>query len=1034
MEMMDESFWFDPSVLKSGLLNQTIHLRDLKDIRKRLDNDQLTTQLFLEISFVLSQINAPALALTSLDRLLANTPEPGETVNQWLREKERFHRFIRMLGSSSFLSQILIQQYPDIMDLITVENQKIRREQLIEIAISLTSNRQSENEVTDALRRFRLQWTVMIATADLLDQAAVRETTRRISDLADACLEAALKWSLERARKRYGTPLTGSGEVCQIVAIALGKLGGVELNYSSDVDLIFICDDEGHTQTHRPIRSSEFFSRVISDFLRVLGGSASSLFVLRVDLRLRPEGNQGPLIMSLEQTLAYYDSVGRTWERQALIKMRPCAGSLALGEEFRVAIEPFVYERYLTSMEIAEIQALKRRIEHRAQSTGVSEWDVKTGHGGIRDIEFLVQFLQLLNGRNLREIRNSNSLESMWCLRNNGCLKLDEYERLQQNYIFLRKIEHLLQLSDDRQTHKIPANPESRRRLANQMGFLAGSVWEGPDGPFERFSRDYKRRTSENNAILNRLLHHAFFMDEPQGSDPLSDLILDPEMPEEIRVQALNPIGFSNQVVAFENLQAMAREENPYFSTPRCRHFFAALIPKLLKSIMTSASPDQTLTAMESISRGFPGKAEFWESLNSSPGLIQAFTEIAGLNKIARDSMLTRPESIGNWVRFSLNDQHLTCEEIQSNITSQLKYKRHDRSVLRDTRDDLWLRVVLQHRFPLSGNDVRNLTSQLSNIADSIIRYYANQIQEEGLIRWRQITGQNAGPGKWHIIALGKLGGEDLLFHSDLDLMFLHEVNPEIIPNRLRLSAESYFQDLAARLIRGLDGVGPKFVYRIDTRLRPFGSSGPLSISVEQFEKYYRSKDSRLWERLALLRARPIYLDPTHEIDIRELVRDMTFLNDHSPSEIANEIRYLRDKTLNSKDDAISDLKRAKGGVHEAELLIQALQMRHFRASKTIAKTNILDAIQQLQNPGILKPEIANRISQIYLFYREIETVARIYRNRLTSHLVIQNEELPFLDQMIDQNSIFPGLTIPQKIHACQTDLHEIFQSLLQSL
>lgn len=1026
---MDEEFWYLPQILQSGILNKPNHSRDLKDLRKRLGNDTLAIELFQEIAKSLPDIVDSGLALTSLDRLLVLTQSPAETVKGWLTEKSKFRRFIRLLGSSSFLSQILIQQYPDIMNLIFFQDQQIRRDPLVQLAISLTCKRQSEKEVTDVLRKFRLEWTLVIASADLLDQLGISETTRFISHLADACLEAALAWSMDRARKRFGIPLTTVGTPCQLVAIALGKLGGVELNYSSDVDLIFICDEDGKTNSQRPIHSSEFFSRVITDFLKILGGSASSSFVLRVDLRLRPEGNQGPLLMNLEQTLAYYDTVGRTWERQALIKMRPCAGSLQLGEEFCNSIEPFVYQRYLTSIEIAEIQALKRRIEHRAKSTGVSEWDVKTGHGGIRDIEFVVQFLQLLNGRSLKDVRNANSLEAMFRLKNAGCLNADEYESLQRNYIFLRKVEHRLQLSDDRQTHQIPVHTESRRRLADQMGYKPGNQWESPDGPFERFSREYQLRTSENNANLNRLLHHAFFTEDPQGADPLSDLILDPEMPEDMREQALNPIGFLDSSEAFENLQKMAREESPYFSSPRCRHFFAALVPKLLKTIQNSPSPDHTLAQMENLSKEIPGKALFWERLNAQPDFIQSFYEIATFNRIARESVLTSPELIQNWSRFALNTKPMKYDEIQTTIDNSVAIDQTETSALRNLRDELWLNVSLQNHLPYSTHKIQEITQQLSDIATGIIQTFARQIYEEGLIRWRQITSQTSGPGSWAILALGKLGGEDILFHSDLDLMFLHEINPGLNHNRLKLAAEGFFQDLASRFIRGLGGVGPKFVYRVDTRLRPFGSSGPLSISIEQFQKYYQSKDARIWERLALLRARPVYLNGIPELEIRETIRQMTFLIEHTQSEISQEINELRNKTLSSSEEAAFDLKRASGGLHEAELLVQGLQLLHLGKTGNIPVANFQGAVHQLQNIGAIDLDVALELSKIYSYYRQVETGIRILRNRATNPLVIHHDEIPYLEQIIDQNTNHPFMTIHETIRTYQNEIHQIYKN-----
>ena len=432
---------------------------------------------------------------------------------------------------------------------------------------------------------------------------------------------------------------------------------------------------------------------------------------------------------------------------------------------------------------------------------------------------------------------------------------------------------------------------------------------------------------------------------------------------------------------------------------------------------------------MENLSKGIPGKALFWERLNAQPEFIQSFYEIATFNRIARESLLTSPELIQNWGRFALNTNPMKHDEIQNAITNSLSSGKSDISALRNLRDELWLNVALQNHLPYSTDTIQEITQQLSDIATGIIQFFARQIYEEGLSRWRQITSQTSGPGSWAILALGKLGGEDILFHSDLDLMFLHEINPSLNHNRLKLAAEGFFQDLASRFIRGLGGVGPKFVYRVDTRLRPFGSSGPLSISLEQFQKYYQSKDARVWERLALLRARPVYLNGIPELDIRETVRQMTFLIEHTQKEISQEINDLREKTLTSSEDATFDLKRASGGLHEAELLVQGLQLLHLGKTATMPVANFQSAVHQLQTIGVIEPDVALELSKIYSYYRQVETGIRILRNRATNPLVIHNDEIPYLEQVIDQNSNHPFMTIHETIRTYQNEMHQIYQN-----
>ena len=347
--------------------------------------------------------------------------------------------------------------------------------------------------------------------------------------------------------------------------MGLGKLGGQELNYSSDIDLVFLYDQEGATGGPKVISNSEYFARMGSELVRLLAEHTSLGIAYRVDMRLRPDGEQGALASPLGATLGYYVTRGRTWERQALIKCRVVAGDLDLGKSFCDEIQPFVFRRFLGAAEIAEIKSLKRRIEQRTLSAGTSEVEVKTGHGGIRDIEFVVQFLQLLHGGEYPEVRHPTTLTAIARLEQVGCLSTEERCILDDNYRFLRRVEHRLQILFDRQTHEMPREEQARKTLALRMGYLPASGWEDGDSAAQRFMSDYRSKTELNRRILNHLLHDAFSGDNGTAVDLVVDLVLVPEPGADFIKEVLAPYPFKDQQTAYNNLMALRARSFSFF-------------------------------------------------------------------------------------------------------------------------------------------------------------------------------------------------------------------------------------------------------------------------------------------------------------------------------------------------------------------------------------------------------------------------------------------------------------------------------------
>ncbi len=465
--------------------------------------------------------------------------------------------------------------------------------------------------------------------------------------------------------------------------LAFGKHGGEELNYSSDIDLMFLYDADGATHGGlSSIGNDEFHARVASEVIRLLSAHTGHGQAYRVDARLRPEGKRGPLARSLASTLTYYDTLGRTWERQALIKVRPVAGDLELGVRFLQAIESFVYRKYLTFAEINEIKAVKRRIEQIASRAGLSHTEVKTGRGGIRDIEFTIQFLQLLNGGDIPELRQRTTLLAMEALERVGCLTDQEYRVLDDAYRFLRKTEHRLQLLFDLQTHQLPESPEELTKLALRMGYRRKSEIRNPKSEIRNpksendassdcgtriadlFLADYREKTEPTHRILEHLLHQTFAGEGGQA-EPESDLILDPNPePETIR-GVLGRYPFRDPQAAYQNLTQLAQEEVPFLSTRRCRHFLASIAPSLLRALAETPDPDMALVNLEKVTRSLGAKTILWELFSFNPPSLKLYVDLCAWSQFLSEILINNPGMIDELLDSLVLNQPRTAAELR---------------------------------------------------------------------------------------------------------------------------------------------------------------------------------------------------------------------------------------------------------------------------------------------------------------------------------------------------------------------------------
>jgi glutamate-ammonia-ligase adenylyltransferase len=967
---------------------------------------------------ILPRCPDPDMALNNFERFLGN-PAGAEQLPVLLEGRARVLEILLQLFSTSQFFSDLLAANPDYLDMLRIPlRSSPSRAELREQLQGEVDAAFEDSTVLRIFRRFRQRQILRIGTNDIIRDRPLEEITRDISRVADTALEVAVVTALRHIRERFGEPFANSDRHARCVILAFGKLGGKELNYSSDIDLMFLYDEEGNTRGKRitSIGNDDFFARVTTEVVRLLSAHTDRGQAYRVDLRLRPEGQRGPLARSLASTLSYYDTLGRTWERQALIKIRPVAGDIRLGEEFIKAIEPFVYRKYLSFAEINEIKALKRRIEQKTRRAGANETEVKTGHGGIRDIEFAIQFLQLLNGGDLPELRQPNTLKAMLALEKAGCLSDQEYRALDDSYRFLRKTEHRLQLMFDLQTHSLPERRDELRKLALRMGYSQGSgirIQESgvtepslfPDGesldPLDAFMQHYRAKTNFNRQILDHFLHQTF-QGEAGHAEPESDLLLDPH-PDVERIQAvLGRYPFRDPQAAYQNLVQLGTETVPFLSTRRCRHFLASIAPRLLMALSETPDPDMALVNLEKVSASLGGKGILWELFSFNQPSLKLYVELCAWSQFLSEILINNPGMIDELLDSLVLNQPRTAQELSQELAELCRGAADLDPILHSFQDKELLRIGV--RDILGKDSIQATTAALSDLAETILvqiasLQFAPLAKRFGLpyLAEGQRTGQ---PSRFVLLGLGKLGGREMSYHSDLDLILIYEGDGRTGPpanasrfDRFELTDNfHFFTELARNIIKVASYLGPKGrLYQVDMRLRPTGKSGSLVIPLNEFERYFGDGGAQLWERQALTRARVVFGDVDFAGQVQTAVERGAYYLPWKP-ELADQIRDMRERLEAAGSER--DVKRGFGGIIDIEFLVQKYRIKYGPTTPALRNPNTWATLDALCCTGLISDPEHAVLHKSYDFLRLVESRLRIVHNRSLDELPERPEDL----------------------------------------
>ena len=954
-----------------------------------LDLIQTICEQFAEVA---PQLADPDMALNNLERFLQAARSPLAMAALFERDKTSLPNLLLMLNSSQKFSDQLCTD-PASYDLVRMtEGLPVAREALVDELMADVQSLTNREDVMAVLRRFKRRETLRIAYGDIVQKLPVAQIARQISYVADAIVEAALEFAQRSIREKRKQANGHEFSKPRFVVIALGKLGGLELNYSSDIDLVFLFHPMASSTHAREIEAQDYVNRVSQELIQLLTTITELGFAYRVDMRLRPDGKQGPICTNVDYALAYYDSRGRTWERQAYVKARPIAGDLELGIDYLKRMEPWVYRRYLSLADITGIKALKRKIEAHAARENIAQSDVKTGHGGIRDIEFVIQFLQLLNGGASPTVRTSNTLEAIHQLEQAGSLTRQERHLLEENYCFLRKLEHRLQILYDLQTHQLPTHSGQLTKVARRMGVTD----EGKTSALEAFQADYNQRTTVNRSILDHLLHDAF--GDSAETEPEVDLINDPDPQPDTIEKVLERYPFENRQAAYGHLMSLAEEPIPFLSTRRCRLFLASISPRLLAAIAQTPDPNGTLVMLSRVSDSLGGKAALWELFQTNHATLNLYVTLCAACPYLSGILTSNPGMIDQLLDCLLVAHLPDIETLEASLMELARGAEDEAPILHSFKQSQHLRVGV--RDIMGKDDIEATHKELSNVAEVCIKRIIALETERLIDKWGEPrigeppeTTEGATTPIWHpgsdsvgqrcelvVLALGKLGGCEPNYHSDLDLVFLYEADGNTVVERRgpgqSTTNNHFFSELGQRIIQRANHFGPYGrLYEVDPRLRPTGRSGSLAISLDGFVRYFQSGAGQLWERQSLCKVRVIAGSAAAAQRTINAVTEATY-GPPWQSSFAAEIREMRLKLQESASSR--NLKRGLGGTMDTEFVVQMLQLKHGFQLPAIRQTGTLSGLLALEHADLLTADDAEYLRNAYRFQRSLEARIRL--------------------------------------------------------
>jgi glutamate-ammonia-ligase adenylyltransferase len=889
-----------------------------------------------------------------------------------------------VLGGSAYLSDILFRQQQQWPEFFT-RQLRIKSKALGAHLDTLEGHLKSSSSMAEfcrALRRHKQREYLRIGARDLMPEVTLEETLTELTALAEASLEGAYRFCRSEVEKDYGPLyLPGTEKPNRFVILGMGKLGGGELNFSSDIDVIFLYEgDEGESLGGRKGKADArmFFSEVAKKIIYCLGEVTEEGFVFRIDLRLRPLGVNGPLVQSVGSAMLYYESWGQCWERAALIKARPVAGDEEVGAEFLKEVEPFIYRRYLDYTTVDELRHMKMRIENELLAADAKQRNLKLGYGGIREIEFFTQALQLVNGGYVPELREASTLPALEKLARHQFISSRERDKLTQAYRFLRQVEHKVQIVQEAHAHSIPEGQDEEQFLARRLGYRK----KGKLSERQLFWRDHRAHTHAVRAVFDRLFYSAQKEIAGQGASDAGAVWHDLDR-REIIVQELRELGFNEPERAYENLLAVRDGESYAPPGPKRLQVLRTLGPALVADVAKSGAPDRALLNLSRFSHRIGGRTGFLTLLAENPQTMRLLITLFADSQFLTDLFLNRPELIDTLIRGDLTRVHKSRDEMFHELRAAVgeQYDIEEKlNALRRYKTEEFIRIGLHDLG--DSLELTPLLRELSILAEVCVEAAFRMTLDELEAKYGKVA-----EGRFAIIGGGKMGGLEIDYNSDLDLIFVYQAREEAQTEggaQGRLPAHEFYVRLGQKLITYLSAPTEEGIaYKIDMQLRPSGKAGPVVCSLDAYREYHRS-GAQLWERQALVKTRFIAGDPILGREIEKIAAGFAYGSGLTQEEV-EEIHYLRmrmERELAREDATRFNLKKGRGGLVDIEFLTQMLQLAHGHRLRGLRRRGTLKALEKLFEYKILNRADYKLLHEGYVFLRRLDHRLRLERDQ----------------------------------------------------
>jgi len=884
-----------------------------------------------------------------LNRVL---PNPDNAQNVLERYKETYKRIsskkaeiLKILSSySCFLGRVVLTDQHVLEYLSQPKNIKNKKtaNQILKETDVIRKNIDNEDGLGSQLRQYKYREFSRIIYRDILNLCPFSDIMEELSDLASGIVETALRfYSEELDTDSFG----------EFVVLGMGKLGGRELNLSSDIDLIYVYRDNGDPNP---------FFKLAERVTKLLSAVTEDGFLYRVDLALRPGGSKSTVAVPIEGAVEHYFYWGDTWERAAMIKARPIAGDISLGDEFIKEIEPFVYKKFLDYQSIEELKDMKTKLDKLQKKR-----DVKLGKGGIREIEFFIQALQLVNGGEVKGIRERNSLLALKKLRKLNIIDKEVFESLTSSYLFLRKVEHFIQLVDERQTHKIPGSSEDINILAKRCGL------EDKD----EFEDLYRENTSSVSKIYKNLFFEPSQQTEEFGKEfwEVADFLTSGNIEEAEAIENLRKLGFKNPESAIDIFSKLldprlgALTQGGKLTTKK-------VIPAFLGEILKSFDPDSALVNLERFISGIGGRSSIYSVLLENPDIIKLLVRLFSTSGYLSNFLIRHPEYLDVITLRDVRTEFASKEEMLESLKASMKEAEDyedQLDAIRKFRHVETLKICLRD---LNGEvDPFYVGKYLSIVAEAVL--------EVGLhLAWDIVKSGRKGNKKMNmaILGMGKLGGHEMSYSSDLDVIFIYEGNDH-----------EFYSKLGQKVISILSvPTGEGYAYKIDLDLRPSGRSGALVTSFDSFKEYHENS-AQVWERQALVRAMPAAGNKQLGDKIMKAVTHFVYEETY-PKDFYKEIYRLRsrmEKELAKETASKVNIKTGKGGTVDIEFLVQMLQLKYGGEYEELRVQNTLDALCALNLNGLIKDKDFKILEEGLYFLKKKENLLRLLHDRSINEL-----------------------------------------------